>query len=145
MSVSYVTYSGKIIIETCCNCGITFGMDKAFQQERLNTGKNFYCPNGHSQHYTDSIAAKLKDAEKKAERAHSNAKYYTELYQGEQRRHGVTERRLSATKGVVTKMKKRATAGVCPCCSRHFEALQRHMASKHPGFGTSVNDEDATT
>ena len=24
---------------------------------------------------------------------------------------------------------------VCPCCNRHFTDLQKHMASKHPGYG----------
>jgi hypothetical protein len=33
-------------------------------------------------------------------------------------------------------MKKRAVAGVCPCCNRHFRELERHMASKHPKYAS---------
>lgn len=29
-------------------------------------------------------------------------------------------------------------AGVCPCCSRSFENLQRHIASQHPTFGAET-------
>lgn len=45
-----------------------------------------------------------------------------------------TERQLIAQKGQVTKLRKRAKAGVCPCCNRTFVGLQRHMAQKHPEF-----------
>lgn len=44
------------------------------------------------------------------------------------------ERRVSAAKGQVTKLKNRTAAGVCPCCTRSFENLKRHMATKHPAF-----------
>ena len=44
------------------------------------------------------------------------------------------ERSASARKGQITKLKKRAAAGVCPCCNRSFENLRRHIDSQHPGF-----------
>jgi hypothetical protein len=44
------------------------------------------------------------------------------------------ERQLRAQKGVVTKLRKRASGGVCPCCNRTFSALARHMKAKHPTF-----------
>lgn len=44
------------------------------------------------------------------------------------------ERQASARKGQVTRLKNRAAAGVCPCCTRSFENLRRHMTTKHPTF-----------
>jgi len=44
------------------------------------------------------------------------------------------EASLQATKGVVTRMKRRASCGVCPCCKRTFKQLAAHMANKHPEF-----------
>lgn len=44
------------------------------------------------------------------------------------------ERQLSATKGIVTRIKNRVSRGVCPCCNRSFTNLARHMAGKHPGY-----------
>ena len=39
-----------------------------------------------------------------------------------------------AAKGQISKLKKRASAGVCPCCNRSFQNLRRHMGNKHPEF-----------
>jgi hypothetical protein len=36
--------------------------------------------------------------------------------------------------GQVTKLRKKAADGLCPCCDRHFADLQMHLASKHPDF-----------
>lgn len=44
------------------------------------------------------------------------------------------ENQLRATKGVVTKIKKRVSKGVCPCCNRSFENLKNHMESQHPEY-----------
>lgn len=32
----------------------------------------------------------------------------------------------------IIQTKRRALAGVCPCCTRTFQNVQRHMKSKHP-------------
>ena len=45
------------------------------------------------------------------------------------------ESSLIATKGVVTRMKRRVGAGMCPCCKRTFHQLAAHMKMKHPEFG----------
>lgn len=44
------------------------------------------------------------------------------------------ERRLAATKGVVTRIKNRVGKGVCPCCKRTFPNLGAHMSEKHPDW-----------
>ena len=49
------------------------------------------------------------------------------------------ERRASAARGQVTKLKNRAAAGVCPCCNRQFQNLKNHMATKHPEFNAPEN------
>ncbi len=49
-----------------------------------------------------------------------------------------TERQLSATRGVVTRIKNRVGHGVCPCCNRTFGDLYRHMSTKHPGYAAEA-------
>lgn len=44
------------------------------------------------------------------------------------------KRKCSAIKGVATRIKRRVSAGVCPCCNRTFQCLARHMATKHPDY-----------
>ena len=50
-----------IVKETCCNCGIVFGMEKEYQQQKLDSGDTFCCPNGHKQHYAKSTVAKQRE------------------------------------------------------------------------------------
>ncbi|MBV6448554.1 hypothetical protein [Nitrosomonas sp.] len=42
------------------------------------------------------------------------------------------ERSARAYKGQATKIKRRVGRGVCPCCNRHFENLERHMHMVFP-------------
>ncbi len=39
---------------TCCvdGCGIEFCLPRSVYERRLEDHKTFYCPNGHSQHFT---------------------------------------------------------------------------------------------
>lgn len=53
------------IEETCCNCATTFSMDEELQKLRKNDGLTFYCPNGHGQHYTQTVASKYQTATKR--------------------------------------------------------------------------------
>lgn len=50
----------EIMSETCCECGLIFGMEKEYRQKLIDTGKSFSCPNGHKQHYTNSIIPRLE-------------------------------------------------------------------------------------
>jgi hypothetical protein len=91
------------------------------------------CPNGHPWVYAagESDFDKLRRerdrltqriAEKDDEIAHQK------LLREE------AEKSAAARKGVITRLKNRASAGVCPCCNRTVLQMARHMATKHPGF-----------
>ncbi len=111
----------------CSECNIAFAVDDAVDERWRENGKTFYCPKGHSQHYGDSVTKQLQREKKRliAEQAkHDQTR--AELRE--------TEGRRRAEKGAKTKLKKRIANGVCPCCGRTFENLQRHMTSKHPDF-----------
>lgn len=119
---------------TCArdDCGLVFAVPSFWQQRKRETHTDFYCPNGHVQRYlTKSDAEKLRDelAAQKAETERVRASRDEEA----RIRRGV-ERRLTATRGVVTRTKRRVGHGVCPCCNRSFSALARHMATKHPEY-----------
>ena len=103
----------------CCSCGVPFAAPSFFFEKRRDTHEYFYCPNGHSQHFT----AKTEAEKLKAELAE------------EQARHSRTLARLNtserATKKAERKL-KRVARGVCQCCNRTFTNLARHMATQHP-------------
>ena len=43
-------------------------------------------------------------------------------------------RSRAALKGQVTKIKRRVSKGICPCCRRNFANLKRHMEGQHPDW-----------
>lgn len=53
--------------ETCVNCSIEFYMTEQLYKQRLEDGKSFFCPAGHSQYYTNSCKSKLEKAQKDIE------------------------------------------------------------------------------
>ena len=116
----------------CCNCGVPIGMPSyLYTQFRQNSARWFYCVNGHQQHFGESEVARL---EKELEVARKRGEWLAQDVKNQRARAERTERSLSATKGVVTRMKRRTGNGVCPCCNRTFKQLQRHMQAKHPDF-----------
>lgn len=110
----------------CVSCHTTFAMtrelNKAFLADRR---RDFYCPQGHAQRYLGETE------EQKLRRQLASAQQDATFYRSNMES---AERSLSATKGVVTKLRKRVANGVCPFgCRRHFVDVQRHVTSQHPG------------
>lgn len=122
-------------LEICCRCKTPFCMtEEVYQMAQQRRGEfEFFCPNGHGQVY-----AKGETEEQKLRRERDRLKQdATRLIDeaNEARRDAETERRrAAAARGQVTKLKKRAAVGVCPCCNRTFSDLARHMAGQHPEF-----------
>lgn len=120
------------LVHICCGeCGIDFGVPAEFDRERRgNSRLEFYCPNGHVRVYRETEADQLR-RERDQLKQRIAQKDDEIAYQRQHRE--AAEKSISAHKGQITKLKKRARAGVCPCC---FEDLSRHMATKHPTFGS---------
>lgn len=115
-------------VVTCPSCRIVYAIPaslassaRAYPGNRVN-GWTICCPMGHDWHYTGkSVTEKLEE-----ERRRSKAT--RDLLDHEQRSH-------AATRGHLTRAKKRISGGVCPCCNRTFQELARHMETMHPGYG----------
>ena len=108
----------------CPSCGVTYGITEEFARQRQASGQHYFCPNGHTLSWKDSEADILR-------RHLATAQQDAEWYKA---RSLEVEGSLRATKGVVTKLRKRVAAGVCPFgCRRHFADLERHVGTKHAG------------
>ena len=107
----------------CCECGIIWAAPAHFIKERRNDHKWFYCPNGHRQHYPQ------ESEEERLRRERDRLRQEQAYLEG---RVAEEERRAATYKGHATRLRRRAKAGVCPCCNRNFQNLARHMDSKHP-------------
>ena len=128
-----LTSDGVLVICTCPSCFVTHAIPKGMHDRKLDEGGDVYCPNGHTWVFTTPKAVKLKRQLDAATRERDAARASL-THERDQRQ--AAERSAAAYKGQATRLRTRASAGVCPVpeCHRHFENLQRHMTSKHPGF-----------
>jgi len=127
-------------VEECCNCGMPFGMTASFLKRMREKGESFYCPAGHGQHYTEGEIDKLKgQLREKARQLELQQQWRNE----ERKAHEKTQRSLTATRGVVTRIKGKVSKGLCPCCQKLFVNLQQHMGTKHPDYEQTMESKDA--
>lgn len=128
------------------SCGIKYGLDSRFRDERLKDGKSWHCPNGHSLSYHNNSeidklkAAKLtlesqlqfaRDQRDRMEKKFEHQKIETRTQKGRATRFKNDRDRILA----------RIANGVYPCCNRHFVNVERHMKVKHPKFVIPDADE----
>lgn len=116
---------------TCGVCHIAFAIPTSKYRKCSENGAEFWCPNGHNLVFTETekqkLLKQLEQEKKRTKWAEESRDNYRADLQNEQRKR-------SALKGVLTKVKKRVGHGVCPCCQRTFQQLARHMNSKHPDY-----------
>jgi len=125
-----LAYSGTLTVVTCW-CGMSHAVPtelRDFQLRQFHDGRkvqDIYCPLGHT--HVPAGETKAAQLEWQLEQARRSRDATRDLLEHEQRSH-------SATRGHLTRAKKRAVAGVCPHpdCHRHFQNLERHIAAKHP-------------
>lgn len=110
----------------CGVCHITFAMPKWMYRDRLSDKGWFWCPSGHQVRYmgerdsdkVQRLAGQLDQARTAANDLRARLDYQ--------------QRATKANATRLRKIKARVAHGVCPCCNRTFQNLQRHMETKHP-------------
>jgi ABC-type phosphate transport system auxiliary subunit len=111
---------------TSCWCGIHFAIpSNLYQWMQRDSDHSCRCPMGHTMVFSDTQKEELERARAALADAQRRAQATRDLLHAEERSH-------TATKGHLTRVKKRVHRGVCPHCNRHFADLERHMGSKHP-------------
>lgn len=125
--VDNAKFTVRMVIHDCGECGVQFGMPEEYYNRRLNDRQTWYCPNGHPRTFTGPTKAERETSElrKQLEWARDDLARNRERLAQESKAH-------SATKGQLTKTKKRLAAGVCPYCHRNFVALGKHIRGQHP-------------
>lgn len=136
--VNGMTAAVDLVATECPRCGCIYAVGANFIQERRRTGITFYCPEGHTASFRETETDRLRKQLAQTTSSLDQVKASRDYERGRRER---TERRLSAAKGQVTKIKNRVKNGVCPCCNRTFQDLQRHMQSQHPEFGNITEAE----
>ena len=115
-----ITYNETLVV-THCWCGIALAVpDNLYRHAKQSPKNHVYCPLGHTFVFGDTFEEQLKRTEQRL-------KATRDLLEAEERSH-------VATRGHLTRARKRAADGVCPCCHRHFANVERHVKTKHPNF-----------
>jgi len=122
------TFTGLSDMEfhQCSRCDVIFAVVETYFEQRRRDGKSFYCPNGHSFSYRGPT--REESLRLKLERERDRTAFLTANLDQ-------TKASLSATRGVVTKQKRKLAAvhaGDCPECGEHFEDLGEHMKQHEP-------------
>jgi hypothetical protein len=137
MSAAFNINISVVYLSNCCECGVPIFAPFDFERTRREDKRAFYCVNGHSQSFTKSESSKLREQIEAEKRA-------TEWQKSRAER---LDKQLTAQKGETTKARNklaRVGAGMCPCCSRNFTNLRRHMATKHPQFRNDGHTEETS-
>ncbi len=117
-------------VVSCYSCGNLFGItSRLYKRVVTDAEGSVFCPAcGKESYWRESEDQKrIKALEKKLEWEAVEVTRQKNLRES-------AEASLRATKGIVTKLKNRVGAGVCPCCNRTFKQLSAHMSNKHPDF-----------
>ncbi len=87
----------------CFQCHVIFWITKAHNGRLEKTGESFYCPNGHSQHFTDSTESKLEEEKARADRLRNMLSASVEDKIN-------LKREINAYKGHITRLKNKQAA-----------------------------------
>lgn len=124
-------FNQKLQTITCCNCGMTFAVPPSWRQQRIDDKAWWYCPNGHTQHFTESEIDRLK---KEVEQEKRNTEWYKTLARSKDTQIKGLNIQVGKVKAKLHRTERRIANGGCPCCHRTFINMQRHMKTKHPDY-----------
>lgn len=122
----------RVHVIECAACSIDFGIGDDFMRRRREDHATFYCPNGHSNVYREDNEAQT--LRKQLARANERARVASESERFFREKAAHERRSAAATRGHLTRLRNRIANGVCPCCTRSFDNVRRHIAGQHPDW-----------
>lgn len=126
--------SDLINIGECCRCRAPMALPRdLYSAAKHSSSITFFCAHGHPQRFPEGESEETK-LRRERDRLKQQLAQKDDAIRQEREQRMAAERQASAARGVVTKLKNRAAAGVCLCCNRSFANMARHMADKHPQF-----------
>lgn len=114
----------------CAGCHVPFAITQEHQASLRSSKQDFYCPSGHPNIYRKGTEDILR--EKIAAKEREIETQRTQKLRAQQEAELASKREELAA-GETRRLMKRITSGICPCCSRFFKNVSRHMETQHPG------------
>ena len=125
-------------VKTCPVCFVIYAVPKELMKRKSADNGNWFCPNGHNLVFTKSELQRVRE---ELEKAKENENWWKKRKYEADEENRILERKISAKKGEITRIKNRISNGVCPCCRRSFVNLQKHMKNQHPGYSEKENED----
>jgi hypothetical protein len=120
--------------QKCYRCKSDMWVPQALEDAARATSRiSLFCAYGHEQHYVEGDSEETKLRRERDRLAQQIAQKDDEI-RHQQFLRDLADKRAQRSHKEVVRLKKRAAAGVCPCCNRSFGELAKHMATKHPDF-----------
>ncbi len=113
-------------VHECLTCGCIVVASEKVLDQRREQGGSYYCQNGHSQGWSQENSEIEKLRRERDRLKQDQARLEQEVAE--------RDRQLETKEREAARLKKRASAGVCPCCNRTVAQMARHMKAKHPNF-----------
>jgi hypothetical protein len=129
----------RFAVTQCGSCGVVYTVPEVMHDTMRSEGGYACCPNGHKWGWAEG-SKKRDELRAERDRLKQQIAQKDDEIRAERHAREEAERLASAAKGQITKLKKRAKGGVCPCCNRQFADMARHMETKHPEFDPKVVD-----
>jgi len=140
----YTILSGEQhVIRQCGTCAVWHTVPKIVYEAYQREGGFWHCPNGHARGFrkgqdeidNENIRKERDRLKQENARLDEEVRSNWVLADAERVRADKAEK-------ATNRLKKRTSAGTCPCCSRTFSNMSKHMLHQHPGFvadgGTKV-------
>jgi hypothetical protein len=125
-TMSYTVGGREFVFSDCITCGVTYAVPKTMWDKQRQSGGYHHCSNGHSQGWDKTESEDARIRRERDQLKQQNARLEEEASFALVR----AEKAEKATK----RLKKRASAGTCPCCQRTFSNMAEHMKHQHPQF-----------
>lgn len=121
------------VVWECKSCGCVSTVPEVMEINFKENGGYRHCPNGHA--YGWSKEASESD---RIRRERDSLKQQQARLEEEKRDAWATataqRERADKAEAATKRLKKRSSAGTCPCCSRTFSNMSEHMKHQHPQF-----------
>lgn len=130
------TVDVELATVNCC-CGGVYAITERVRAYHQEKGTCWTCPYCQCS-WGFAGNGRVQQLEKELARAHQRIDQVKADADWQKKQRQATERQLSAQRGVTTRIKNRVKNGVCPCCNRHFENLERHMKGQHPEYAATA-------
>lgn len=114
------------VVSQCISCAVWHTVPEIVHDHHREHGGFHHCPNGHSYGWkTGAEQRREEEIRRERDRLKQDAARLADEVAAERKRAEEAEKRI-------VQIRRRAAAGVCPCCNRTFVNVQRHMKTKHP-------------